>query len=112
MRIDRSPRVIVSTPDLAYGNDRYRALMVRYQAADLAAFDSLVEGLAPALVAYLDALAPGMGQDETLVDEVFLTIHRTRGTYDPRRPFWPWAAAIARHVVLSRYAERRRTRRR
>lgn len=34
---------------------------------------------------------------DDLVQEVLLSIHRKRGSYDPARPFLPWLAAIARY---------------
>ena len=82
-------------------DDQCRALMARHQAGDRSAFESLYERLGPAVIAYLDAIEPGLGRDARLVNEVFLAIHRARRSYDPRRPFEPWAIAIARHVVLS-----------
>jgi len=66
--------------------------------------------LAPDLEGYLETLAPGCTADRTLVDEVFITIHRARRSYDPRKPFEPWVAAIARHVAQThRPPGRRRT---
>lgn len=111
MRIDEPSVVTLSSPGLAHRDDKYRALMARYQAGDRQAFEGLYERLAPALIAYLDAIAPGLGQDAALIDEVFLAIHRARRTYDTRRPFEPWATAITRHVALSRHSERSHGRR-
>ena len=89
MRIDEPSGVILARPDLAQRDDTCRALMARYQAGDRSAFDSLYKRFAPALIAYLDVIAPGLGPDATLVDEVFLAIHRARRSYDPQRPFEP-----------------------
>lgn len=36
-------------------------------------------------------------QQDDLVQEVLIAIHRKRSTYDPARPFLPWLAAIARY---------------
>ncbi|MCJ2185634.1 sigma-70 family RNA polymerase sigma factor [Novosphingobium beihaiensis] len=34
---------------------------------------------------------------DDLVQEVLLSVHAKRSTYDPDRPFYPWLAAIARY---------------
>lgn len=40
-------------------------------------------------------IAPG--QIDDLVQEVLISLHAKRATYDPGRPFLPWLAAIARY---------------
>ena len=92
---DGAPRSALSCPD-----DQYRGLMERYQGGDAQAFEVLYGRLSQDLRAYLDALVPA-GHDGALLDEVFLTIHRARRSYDPRRPFEPWVISIARHVALA-----------
>jgi DNA-directed RNA polymerase specialized sigma24 family protein len=86
----------------AESEGQYRSLMRRYQAGDGQAFEALYARLAPDLEAYLETLLPGCTADRTLVDEVFITIHRARRSYDPRQSFEPWVAAIARHVAQGR----------
>jgi RNA polymerase sigma factor (sigma-70 family) len=39
---------------------------------------------------------------EDAVQDVLLAIHEKRHTYDPRRPFGPWLAAIARYKWIDR----------
>ena len=34
---------------------------------------------------------------EDLVEDVLLSVHAVRATYDPRRPFMPWLLAITRN---------------
>src|SRR5215831_4761201 len=46
---------------------------------------------------------------EDLVQDVLLSLHAVRATYDPRRPFMPWLMAIIRHRLADR--ARRYTRR-
>jgi RNA polymerase sigma-70 factor (ECF subfamily) len=46
---------------------------------------------------------------EDVVQEVLLSIHAVRATYDPGRPFMPWVAAIVRHRIAD--AVRRSVRR-
>jgi hypothetical protein len=102
---ERAPTGI-PRPVLACEDDQYRTLMVRYQAGDAQAFTTLYARLTPGLAAYLDALAPGLGGDADLVDEVFLAIHDARRSYSPRCSFGAWVAAIARHVALERHPPR------
>ena len=46
---------------------------------------------------------------EDLVQDVLLSLHAARATYDPARPFLPWLSAIARNRIADgarRYARR------
>ena len=46
---------------------------------------------------------------EDLVQDILLSVHAARSTYDPGRPFLPWLAAIARNRMADgarRYARR------
>jgi RNA polymerase sigma factor (sigma-70 family) len=46
---------------------------------------------------------------EDLVQDILLSLHSVRATYDPQRPFLPWLAAIARNRLADsarRYARR------
>src|SRR6266566_8785358 len=46
---------------------------------------------------------------EELVQDVLVSLHAVRATYDPKRPFLPWLAAIARNRLADsarRYARR------
>ena len=40
------------------------------------------------------------GEVEDLVQEVLLTMHLKRGTWDQSRPIGPWVAAIARNKLI------------
>ncbi len=40
------------------------------------------------------------GEAEDVVQEVLLTIHLKRGTWDPARPIGPWVAAITRNKLI------------
>jgi len=46
---------------------------------------------------------------EDLVQDILLSLHAVRATYDPRRPFMPWLMAITRHRLAD--AARRYSRR-
>ena len=81
-------------------SEELRALMTRYQAGQIEAFDRLYARLAPGLRARLVSLSRDPARADDLLQETFLQIHRARHTYDPDRPVEPWAYAIARHVFL------------
>jgi RNA polymerase sigma-70 factor (ECF subfamily) len=49
----------------------------------------------------------GAAEVEDLVQDVLLSVHAVRATYDPNRPFTPWLLAIVRHRLVDgarRYA--------
>ena len=73
----------------------WSALMARAQDGDRRAYAELLAGVAP----FVRALARRRCRDPELVEDVvqetLLTVHRVRATYDPRRPFSAWLAAIA-----------------
>ncbi len=84
-------------------------LMVSYQAGTLKAFEMLYSAMKPRLLQYLLSLAFDPSRAEDLLQETFLQLHRSRRTYQPRRPVMPWAFAITRHVFLmDRRAAKRR----
>lgn len=78
----------------------WAGLMARAQDGDRAAYDRLLRELLP----YLRALAWRHLRSDAAVDDaaqdILLTIHRVRHTYDPRRPFAPWVVTIARRRIL------------
>jgi RNA polymerase sigma-70 factor (ECF subfamily) len=89
-------------------DDELRALMVRYQDGDAAAFDALYAALATPLGRYLASLARDAQWADDLLQETFLQLHRARRTYNPARPVRPWVFAVARHVFLMSRRTRRR----
>jgi RNA polymerase sigma-70 factor (ECF subfamily) len=78
---------------------RLVTLMQAAQSGDKAAYTRFFEAITPLLRAIVgrrrDYLKP---QDiEDIVQDILLSVHSVRATYDPRRPFLPWLHAIARH---------------
>src|SRR5258707_12830026 len=76
--------------------------MARAQAGDAKAYRHLLSAIAP----YLRALAARYHrapQDvEDSVQDILLTVHAIRHTYDPARPFKPWLVAIGRRRIFDR----------
>ncbi len=77
-------------------------LMARGQGGDRDAYRRLLEDIAP----YLRSLAArrlwNPSDVEDAVQDVLLTIHSIRHTYDPDRPFGPWLVAIANRRIIDR----------
>src|SRR4029077_6861472 len=72
------------------------------QECDAAAYRHLLAAVAP----YLRALAARYHrapQDvEDSVQDILLTVHAIRHTYDPTRPFKPWLISIGRRDIFDR----------
>jgi RNA polymerase sigma factor (sigma-70 family) len=79
---------------------RLAPLMAAAQRGDAAAYQTLLRGCVPVIVA--SARRQGVVPDriEDVVQEVLLTVHRARATYDPARPFLPWLRAIAQRRAI------------
>jgi RNA polymerase sigma factor (sigma-70 family) len=89
-------------------------LMVRSQAGDGAAYKQLLEDVSPYLRALAARRLPAQADVEDVVQDILLTVHSIRATYDPALPFGPWLKAIAMRRINDRlrYQYRRNTRER
>jgi RNA polymerase sigma-70 factor (ECF subfamily) len=80
----------------------WSGLMARAQDGDRHAYRVLLEGMTP----YLRTLASRCFKEPTdaedAVQDVLLTVHAIRHTYDPGRPFGPWLVAIANRRIIDR----------
>jgi RNA polymerase sigma-70 factor (ECF subfamily) len=82
------------------GREEHLASLMRAaQAGDGGAYSDLLRTLVPlAKEAVRQRFRFLQASDiEDLVQEVLLSLHSARGTYDPSRPFLPWFMAIARN---------------
>jgi RNA polymerase sigma factor (sigma-70 family) len=100
-------------PQLRSADDQRRAAqMAAAQAGDRAAYEALLRDCVPLIRAV--ALRRGVAADylEDVVQDVLLTVHRARQTYDPSRPFGAWLRTIAdrRAIDLLRRIGRQRAR--
>lgn len=77
-------------------------LMAHAQAGDRAAYRRLLEEIAP----YVRSIAARSHRDrcdvEDTLQDVLLTVHAVRHTYDPTRPFGPWLVAIVNRRIVDR----------
>jgi RNA polymerase sigma factor (sigma-70 family) len=86
-------------------------LMARAQRGEREAYRRLLDEITP----YLRSLAAKSHRDavdiEDTVQDVLLTVHAIRHTYDPARPFGPWLVAIAHRRIVDRLRRQGRARR-
>jgi RNA polymerase sigma-70 factor (ECF subfamily) len=68
--------------------------MAKAQDGDSAAYARLLREVLPFLRVLARRRCADADRCEDIVQDVLLTLHRVRHTYDPARPFTPWLAAI------------------
>src|SRR5499433_4435013 len=86
-------------------------LMQAAQAGDAQAYVRLLKEITPRLRQIVRRQRRFVSAEdiEDLVQDILLSLHAVRATYDPQRPFMPWLMAITRHRLAD--AARRYTRR-
>ena len=91
----------------AHGLD-WSILMAHAQAGEREAYRRLLEEITP----YVRSLAARCHRNpsdvEDSVQDVLLTVHAVRHTYDPTRPFGPWLVAITNRRIVDRLRRQRR----
>ena len=83
--------------------------MARAQDGDRLAYRRLLEEVTPWLRSLAGRHPALSGETEDAVQDILLTLHAVRHTYDPSRPFGPWLLAIARRRIVDRLRRRGRT---
>jgi RNA polymerase sigma-70 factor (ECF subfamily) len=82
-------------------------MMAAAQQGDGATYMRLLHQVVPLIRSLLRGRTPPAAIED-VVQDVLLTLHRVRHTYDPARPFVPWLAAITQRRAID--AARRRLR--
>lgn len=86
---------------------RLRHLMQQGLSGDAAAHRQLLAELAGYLRAFYARRLGGETSDvEDLVQETLIAVHTRRESYDPARPFMPWAFAMARYKLVDHFRRR------
>ncbi len=75
--------------------ERWGKLLVAAQAGDAAAYGLFLRSITPFVRAMARRRSWSEDAIEDVVQDVLLTVHRVRHTYEPGRPVKPWLAAIA-----------------
>lgn len=82
---------------------QFAALMARAQGGDKRAYEALLKDICDLLKGYVERRL-GRGQDsEDVLQNILISIHNARHTYDSNRPFGPWMYAIARYRVCDHW---------
>jgi len=102
-KIAPCPRDAISTD-----SEEWSVLMLHAQGGDSGAYRRLLIAITPYLRAIAGRAHRNPSDAEDTVQDVLLTLHAVRHTYDAARPFKPWLAGIARHRVVDRLRARGR----
>jgi len=100
----RCPATAPGDSERAAMEKRCSALMRAAQHGDSAAYSALLHAILPLLqrlvrnqLRFLQA-----ADREDLVQEILLSIHAARASYDPKRPYMPWLMSIAHRRIVDR----------
>lgn len=96
------------TREIPDQDESWSKLMVAAQGGDGSAYARLLREATPLVRAMARRRFRNEDLVEDVVQDVLLSLHRVRHTYDPARPFKPWLAAIASRRIVD--VIRRRTR--
>jgi RNA polymerase sigma factor (sigma-70 family) len=88
-----------TTRTISLENARLRALARSAQAGDTRAYAELLGAITPRIRQIISNQRRFLQRAdiEDIVQEVLLSLHAVRGTYDPERPFMPWLIAITEY---------------
>lgn len=106
----KDPRPEPDGPASKPGRDLdWSIFMARAQGGEREAYRRLLEEITP----YLRFLAArrfhNRSDTEDAVQDVLLSVHAIRHTYDPTRPFGPWLVAIANRRIIDRLRRQERS---
>jgi RNA polymerase sigma-70 factor (ECF subfamily) len=94
-----------------HDSEKLAALMKAGQDGDKRAYGRLLAEIAPIIRRVIRRERPFLDKEdvEDIVQDVLVSVHSVRQTYDPERPFLPWLIAIARNRMIDsgrRYVRR------
>jgi RNA polymerase sigma factor (sigma-70 family) len=93
--------------------DSHRSsLMAAAQAGDRTAYETLLRECVPIIKMVARRLRVPEDQADDVVQEVLLSVHHARQTYDPTRPFTAWLQVIAERRAIDHLRRGNRQRRR
>ncbi len=78
----------------------WSALMAAAQAGDAKAYERLLRGCVPLVRRVVRHRGVQPDRVDDVLQEVLITVHRARHTYDPTRSFSAWLCAIAQHRAI------------
>lgn len=98
--------------DKSKARDSWPQLMVLAQAGDQLAYTRLLKALVPVIRSLVRKQISDEVLTEDVIQDVLLTLHRVRHTYDPASPFLPWLMAITSARTIDALRKRGRYRQR
>ena len=101
-----------STDNAARLDADWAAWMAAAQDGDRAAYERLLRGCTPLIGRVVRYQGIQADRVDDVVQEVLLTVHRARQTYDPARSFSAWLCAIAQRRAIDALRRRGRQDRR
>jgi len=84
-------------------------LMVASQHGDRTAYEALLQALGHVVLLYVRRRVGAMPWVEDVVQEVLMSLHRARHTWNPDRPFAPWFYAVLQSRMIDAIRRHRRT---
>lgn len=82
--------------------------MAAAQDGDRDAYRRLLRAILPYIRALTSRSFREPADAEDVAQDILITLHEVRASYDPSRPFKPWLAGIARHRIIDRMRQRGR----
>jgi RNA polymerase sigma-70 factor (ECF subfamily) len=107
-RLHRRPEGVLDKDRGSRAESEWGALLAAAQQGDGAAYRDFLTSILPFVRSIARRRAWSEDMAEDVVQDVLLTVHRIRHTYQPGRPVKPWLAAIAARRAVD--AMRRRGR--
>ncbi len=83
-----------------HDEDKWPQWMAQAQDGDGAAYQRLLTAITPRLRAIVGRRISDPDRAEDVVQEVFLSVHKNRHTYDPKLAFGPWLHTIAERRTM------------
>jgi RNA polymerase sigma-70 factor (ECF subfamily) len=82
-------------------------LVARVREGDEAAFESLYERYLPRIYSFVSKRVPNRADTEEIVQEVFINIFSSIGSFRGEAPFSAWALGLTRRTIANRFKKRR-----
>jgi RNA polymerase sigma factor (sigma-70 family) len=82
--------------------------MAEAQQGDSTAYEKLLRAILPSTRAFVMSRMRNHDAAEDVVQNVLLSVHRSRHTYRASRPFGPWLRAVTRNAVTDAFRSQQR----
>jgi RNA polymerase sigma-70 factor (ECF subfamily) len=94
---------------LDFNDDQWKSwafLMGQIQEGDMEAYALLLSEISPLIFNYVRKRVFNSSQVEDVYQDVLLTFHKARHTYQTNRPFSPWLFTVVRNAVWAALSKR------